>query len=90
MVEFVIRKKSVVFEIKRSKGQHRPKVNNLGGISKILNFHPIDLKFEKDLYFRSLNSTNQLVYEVNMDQKVSIGPRSPTKVVFLKSSVSSD
>ena len=31
------------------KGQHRPKVNNLVGVSKILNFHPIDLKFEEDL-----------------------------------------
>ena len=42
------------------KGQHRPKVNNKVGISKILNFHQIDLKFEVDLYFRSLNSTRQL------------------------------
>ena len=32
------------------------KVNNLGEISEILNFHPIHLKFEEDLYFRSLNS----------------------------------
>ena len=57
MVEFVIRKKPIVFEFKRSKGQHRPKGNKLAKISKILNFHPIDLKFEQDLYFRSLNST---------------------------------
>ena len=61
MVMFVIRKK--VFEEEegflclRSKGQHRPKVNNWGGISKILNFHPIDLKFEEDLHIWSLNST---------------------------------
>ena len=59
MVEFVIRKKPIVFEVKRSKGQHRPKVNSLGEISKILNFHPIDLKFEEDIYFMSLNSTNK-------------------------------
>ena len=36
------------------------KVNNWYEISKILNFQPIDLKFEEDLYFRSLNSTSQL------------------------------
>ena len=57
MVEFVIRKKSTVFEVKMSKGQHRPNVNNFGEISKILNFHPIDLKFEEDIYVGSLNST---------------------------------
>ena len=54
MVEFVIRKKPVVIEVKRST------VNNLGDISKILNFHPIDLTFEEDFYFRSLNLTSQL------------------------------
>ena len=102
MVEFVIGKKSLVFKVKRSKGQqicqiskilnfhlltinlnrifisayciqppiifevnigqkvqHWPKVNNLGEISEILIFHPIDLKFEEDIYFRSLNSTSQ-------------------------------
>uniref|UniRef100_A0A8C4R7Q0 CARD domain-containing protein n=1 Tax=Eptatretus burgeri TaxID=7764 RepID=A0A8C4R7Q0_EPTBU len=32
MVEFVIRKKPIVFEVKRSKRQHRPKVNNLAGM----------------------------------------------------------
>ena len=57
----------------RSKGQHGPKgqhgVNNLGGISKILNFHPIDLKFEEDLYFTSLNSSSQLFFEVSIDKK---------------------
>ena len=57
MVEFVIWKKQIVFEVKRSA---RPKVNNFGGISKILNFHQNDLKFEKILYFSSLNSTSQL------------------------------
>ena len=57
MVEFVIRKNLIVFEVKRAKGQHRPKVNNFGEFSKILDFHPIDLKFEENLYFRSLNST---------------------------------
>ena len=40
----------------RPKGQHRPMVNNFGEISEILNFHPIDLKFEVDLHVRSLNS----------------------------------
>ena len=59
MVEFVRRKKPIVFEVKRSQGQHSPKVNNFGVIYKILNFHPIDLKFEEDLYLRSLNSTSQ-------------------------------
>ena len=39
------------------KGQHRPKVNDLGAISKIVTFHLINLKFEEDLYFGSLNST---------------------------------
>ena len=37
--------------------QHRPKANNFGDISKILNFHPIDLKCEDHLHIRSLNST---------------------------------
>ena len=55
MVEFVIREKPIVFS---SKGQHRPKVNNYGGISKNLNSNPIHFKFEEDLYFRSLNSTS--------------------------------
>ena len=45
MVEYVIRKKTIVFEVKRSKAQHRSKVNNLGEISKILKLHPIHLKF---------------------------------------------
>jgi len=31
---------------------------NIGQISKIVNFYPIDLKFEEDLHFRSLNSTS--------------------------------
>ena len=35
----------------RSKGQH------LSQISKIINFHPIDFKFEEDLHIRSGNST---------------------------------
>ena len=39
------------------KGQHRPKVNNFGEISKFLNFHPIDLKFEEHFHISSLNST---------------------------------
>ena len=50
-----------------------PKVNNLGGISKILNFHPIDLKFEKDIYFRSLNlTTNYFGSPQYRGQKVNI------------------
>ena len=57
MVEFVspFLQESLLFL--RSKGQHRLKVNNLSGISKILNFHPTDVKFEEDIYFRSLTST---------------------------------
>ena len=35
------------------------KVNNLGEVSKILNFHPIDLKFEEELHIWSLNSTTK-------------------------------
>ena len=38
-----------------------PKVNIYGGISKNLNFHLIDLKFEEDLQIRSLSSTNKYV-----------------------------
>ena len=45
------------------KGQHRPKVINLGGISKTLNFHPIHLKFEEDLHIRSLNSTTNYFWD---------------------------
>ena len=47
LVEFVIRKKPVVFEVKRSTWPN----------SKIVNFHPIHLMFEEDLHYRSLNST---------------------------------
>ena len=54
MVEFEISKKPIVL---RSKVQHRPKVNNFGAISKILNFHPIDLKFEQGFHISSLNTT---------------------------------
>ena len=38
-------------------GQHIGQKVNIGRISKIITFHPIDLKFEEDLYCRSLNST---------------------------------
>ena len=31
--------------------------NNIGQISKIVNFNPIDLKFEEELHIRSLSST---------------------------------
>ena len=65
MVEFGIRKKPIVIEVKRS----TTKVVFL----KILNFHPIDLKFEEDLYFRSRNSTCQLFFEININGKVNIG-----------------
>ena len=61
IIEFVIRKKSIVFEVKRSKGQHKQKVNNLGGISKILNFHPIDLKFEED-FANQVTEFNEQVF----------------------------
>ena len=40
------------------KGQHRPKFNNYAGISKILNFHASDFKFEEDLHISLLNSTS--------------------------------
>ena len=64
------------------KGQHRPKVNNLGEISKFLTFHLIDLKFEEDIFIFLVSEFKQpIIFEVN------IGPRSTTKVVFLKSSI---
>ena len=61
MVEFIIRKKPIVFEVNMDgpNGQNRPKVDKLGDFSKILNFHPINLKFEEDLYFRLMNSTSE-------------------------------
>ena len=41
-------------------------------ISKILNFHPIDLKFEEDLV--QVTEFNQpFIFEVNMDHEVHIG-----------------
>ena len=45
---------------------------NIGRISKIDHFHPIDFKFEEHLHIRSLNSTTNY-FEVNIGQKVSIG-----------------
>ena len=69
MVEFVICKKHIVFEVKRST---QAKGQQLCQISKILNFHPIDLKFEQDLQIRSLNSTTNY-FEVNIAQKATIG-----------------
>ena len=58
MPELVVRQTPIYFfEVKRSKGHHRPKVNNFFQISKILNFHLINFKFEDDLHIRSLNST---------------------------------
>jgi len=68
MVECVRWKKPIIFEIKRSTSA---KVNNLGDTSKILNFHLIDLKFEKDLYITLLNSNGQLFLLVNIHQKVN-------------------
>ena len=65
----------IIFEVNRPKGQYRPKVNNFGGISKILNFHPNDLKFKEDLHIRSLNSTTNYIW----------GP--PTWAGFLKLSI---
>ena len=35
-------------------------VINLGGISKILNFHPIDLKFEEELHYLVIEFNHQL------------------------------
>ena len=43
----------------------------IGHISKIVNFHLIDLKFEKDLYITLLNSNGQLFLLVNIHQKVN-------------------
>ena len=39
------------------KGLHWPKVSNQIVVSKILTFHPTNLKFEEDFHIRSLNST---------------------------------
>ena len=36
-----------------------------------LDFHPIDLKFEEDLYFRSLNSTSELFWRITWMKKVN-------------------
>ena len=44
-------------------GQPRPKVNILGEISKILNFYPIDLKYEKDWYL-VIEFNQPLIFEV--------------------------
>ena len=75
----------IIFEVKINQ-----KVNidqkDIGRIYKILNFHLIVLKFEEDFHIRSLNSTTNF-FEVNMEQKVNIRPRSTAKVAFLKSSV---
>ena len=60
MAEFVIRKKTIVFEVNIDQKVNIGQRSTTGEISKILNFHPIDLKFEEDLYFTSLNSTRQL------------------------------
>ena len=69
-----------------SKGQHRPKVNNLGAVSKIINFHPIDLKFEQDLHFRWMNSTTYYFwgYHRPKGQNRSKGQFGPT---FIKLSI---
>ena len=40
--------------------------DNIGRISKIVNFHPIDLKFEEKLQIWSLNSTSQLFLRSNL------------------------
>ena len=49
VVEVVSTEKPIDFEVKG---------HQFCQISKILNFHPIDLKFEEDLHIRSVNSTN--------------------------------
>ena len=48
---------SIIFEV--SIGQ---KVNMLSAVSKILNFHPIDLKFEEGFQIRSLNSSTNFFW----------------------------
>ena len=53
MVEFVINKKPLDFEVKRSTQAK----DQLLSISKIVNFHLNDLKFEHDFHIGSLNST---------------------------------
>ena len=50
----------IIFEV--SIGQK----DNKGRISEIVNFHPIDLKFEENLYFRSLNSISKLFLRSNL------------------------
>ena len=82
--EFVIRRKPIVFEVKRSKGQHWPKVNNFGEISKILGSDWLEIWRGFILQVTEFNQP--IIFEVNIDQKVNIVPRSTTKVVFLKSS----
>ena len=59
IVELVISMKSIDFEVKKIKINIGQKVNR-SHISKVVDFHLIDLKFEDDLYFRSLNSTSEL------------------------------
>ena len=47
-------------------------------MSKILNIHPIDLKFEEDLYFRSLNSMNRYFF---LGQRKPIGQHRPVSKI---------
>ena len=58
MVEFVTSNKPIVFEVNiDQKVNTVPRSTTKVVFLKILNFHPIDLKFEEDLHIRSLNST---------------------------------
>jgi len=60
---------------------------NLGRFSKILKFHPIDLKFEQDLQIRSMNSTTYYVcgyhrQKVNIDRISKILNLNPINLKF--------
>ena len=46
-------------------------LRSIGRFSKILNFHPIDSKFEEDLHIKSLKSTT--IFQVNIGQMVNTG-----------------
>ena len=61
-----IAKEKLLWQFQCSVQEYRSK------ISKILNFHPIDLKFEEHMYLRSLNSTT-IFLEVHIGQKANIG-----------------
>ena len=47
----------IIFEVNIGQKVNICQISNFSGISKILNFYPIELKFEEDFYVWSLNST---------------------------------